>query len=129
MAASVLIPVFRMLLWPLFHALCLVPCVVAIKWNKRCKASVSTQNSSCLFYIWESFFMQLSKLFRMIWNRKGVVKLGYFSRTDAKLPISNINSYKNWLKCSCSWCDYCHKWCWNSEARKKENTQHMKFIT
>lgn len=117
--------VFRMLLWLVS---CLVPCVVAFKWNKCCKASVLMQNSSCIFYIWESCFMQLSKMFRIIWNRKGIVKLGYFSRTDAKLPISNISSNKKWLKCSCSWCDYWHKWCWNSEASKKENTQHMKFI-
>lgn len=67
--------------------------------------------------------------FRIIWNSKGIVKLEYFSRTDAKLPISNIDSYKKWLKCSCSSCDYCHKWCWNSEASKKENKQHKKFIT
>lgn len=81
---------------------CLVPCVVASKWKKCCKASVLMQNSNSPFYIWESYFMQLSKLFKVVWNRKGIVKIGYFSRTDAKLPISNTSSYKKWLKCSCS---------------------------
>lgn len=96
---SIYFRVFRMLLWLVS---CLTPCVIASKWNKCCKASVLMQNSSSLFYIWESCFRQLSKLHRIIWNRKGIVKLGYFSRIDAKLPISKISSYKKWLKCSCS---------------------------
>lgn len=76
---------------------CLVPCVVASKLQKCGKASVLMENSGSLFYIWESCFMQLSKLFRIIWNRKGIVKLGYFSRPDAKLPIlTSVVTRSDW---------------------------------
>lgn len=43
--------------------------------------------------------------------------------------ISHICRYKKWLKCSCSECVHYHKWWWNSEASKKENTQQMRIIT